>query len=65
MKIIKHGDTIYRFNCDCGCIFEMTTYELMKEQRSIIFVACHKCPDCGQIVHGRKKGYEEDRNESR
>lgn len=63
MKIIKHGDATYRFNCDCGCIFEMTAIELKEEQQNMIFIARHKCPDCGDMVRGYKKGYEEDRNE--
>lgn len=63
MKIIKHGEVIYRFNCDCGCIFEMTALELRQEQQELVFVSCHKCPDCGEVVFGHKKGYEEDRNE--
>lgn len=55
MKIIKHGFIIYNFKCPCcECEFEMSNRELQEEQQSIVFVAIHKCPDCGKQVEGKQ-----------
>ena len=56
MKILKHGkkqEVKYYFICDsCGCEFEMTNIELMKEQQSLVFIAVNPCPECGNKVKG-------------
>ena len=59
MKIIKHGkkkEIKYYFICtSCGCEFEMTNIELMKEQQSVVFTAINPCPDCGEKVQGKEE----------
>ena len=59
MKIIKHGNpfsnstTIYRFHCSkCGCVFEMSTAELMMQQCSLVYTATTKCPECNNLCYG-------------
>ena len=59
MKIIKHGNPhsnsfrTYRFDCSkCGCIFEMSSMELMMQQSSIVFTATTKCPECDNLCYG-------------
>lgn len=55
MRIIKHGCIIYNFKCNCcGCEFEMSNRELQEEQQTLVFIALHKCPDCGEPVSGEK-----------
>lgn len=60
MKIIKEGrrntERVFRFFCDCGCVWEAKEYEVM-----VTFGAYNKhkvrvcrCPYCGRI----KKGVE-------
>lgn len=56
MKIIKEGDlsrltTARRFECtDCGCIFEASACEYLRERLDGVMVCECNCPTCRKLV---------------
>ena len=52
MEIIKPGDTVAEYECNCGCLFLAAKTDRRIEQNMYLHKIRYyvSCPECGRVV---------------